>query len=264
MKLIATGLSGLLGLGLAGYYQDPPPGPRDGPPPPKAKGKKAPGDELRKTYELLRRIRGDAATVRGEERITEWTGRATSLYRRDLETRQQGDVRAARELGTAAHDLARAADHARNAARLDRPDPDLPPPDGEGPEDSGERTRRDLERAYERIRWLGSSSLDRKNQYYVDAARDLYSAARRDVEAGRDERGGELARAAEAMTHVPEHLAHADEAAVDRPGRRAEFGPPPEPKKKDRPKGRGLFDPPPDPKKESREARGRDLPPPLR
>jgi hypothetical protein len=29
------------------------------------------------------------------------------------------------------------------------------------------------------------------------------------VEAGRDERAGELARAAEAMTHVPEHLANA-------------------------------------------------------
>ncbi len=45
------------------------------------------------------------------------------------------------------------------------------------------------------------------SDFYVKAARDLYSAARRDLEAGRDERAGELARAAEAMTHVPEHLA---------------------------------------------------------
>ena len=34
----------------------------------------------------------------------------------------------AREYGAAAHDLARAVDHARNAALFDRPRPDLPPP----------------------------------------------------------------------------------------------------------------------------------------
>ena len=50
--------------------------------------------------------------------------------------------------------------------------------------------------------------------------------------AGREERAGELARAAEAMTHVPEHLANA--AGTDSTG----------------PETRGIFDPPsPDPKK---------------
>jgi hypothetical protein len=82
------------------------------------------------------------------------------------------------------------------------------------------------------------------------------------MEAGREERAGELARAAEAMTHVPEHLSN---VAASRPGgiqARPAFEPPsPEPKKKDRP--RGIFEPPPDPKGERSGPRGRSLPPPL-
>ena len=197
LKLIAMGLTSVLGLGLAGLFQEPPPPPGGGPPPPKAKGKKgAPGDELRKTYDLLRRVRSDTGSGRTEERIKDWTDRATDLYRRAIRTREQGDLRRTREIGTAAHDLARAVDHARNAARLDRPDPDLPPPpDGSGPEDIDDRTRRDLYRAYEHIRSAGAYGPEADAKFFLDAARDLYNAARRDVEAGRDERAGELARA---------------------------------------------------------------------
>jgi hypothetical protein len=264
LKLISMGLTSVLGLGLAGLFQDPPPPPGEGPPPPKAKGKKeAPGEELRKTYDLLRRVRSDTGSGRTEERITDWTDRATSLYRRAIRTREQGDVRRARELGIAAHDLARAVDHAHNAARYDRADPELPPPpDGFGPEDVGERTRRDLYRAYERIRSAGAFGPDADAKFYLDAARDLYNAARRDVEAGREERAGELARAAEAMTHVPEHLSNALAGGPGGPGARAEFDPPPhEPKKKDR--RRGVFAPPPDPTGERSGPRDRTLPPPL-
>jgi hypothetical protein len=262
LKLIATGLTTVLGIGLTGLFQEPPPPPGGGPPPPKAKAKAkkgAPGEELRKTYDLLRRVRSDAGTGRTEERINDWTDRATSLYRRAIRTREQGDLRSARELGTAAHDLARAIDHARNAARFDRPDPDVPPPpDGTGPEDIDERTRRDLYRAYERIRSAGEYGPGVDAKFYLDAARDLYNAARRDVEAGREERAGELARAAEAMTHVPEHLSN---AAPEGPGVGRVFGaPPPEPKKA---RLRGIFEPPPDPKGERSGPRSRSLPPPL-
>jgi hypothetical protein len=263
LKLIATGLTTMLGIGLAGLFQEAAPG--GAPPPPKAKGKKKgePGDELRKTYDLLRRARSDAGTGRTEERINDWTDRATSLYRRAIRTREQGDLRRARELGTAAHDLARAVDHARNAVRLDRPDPDLPPPpSGSGPEDIDERTHRDLYRAYERIRSAGEYGPGADAKFYLDAARDLYRAARRDVEAGREERAGELARAAEAMTHVPEHLSNAADGGPEGPGPRGVFDPPrPEPKKKDQP--RGVFDAPPDPKGARVGPRDRGLPPPL-
>ena len=207
-------------------------------PPPKAKtkGKKErPGEELRKTYDLLRRIRSDAGNGRAEERIGDWTDRATGLYRRAIRAGEQGDPRRAGEIGTAAHDLARAVDHARNAARLDRADPDLPPPpEGDGPEDIGESgPAASLNRAYDVSHPRGRADTARRPdaKFYLDAARDLYNAARRDVEAGRDERGGELARAAEAMTHVPEHLDNAGEPDGPRDGR------PPEPKKKDRPRG---------------------------
>ncbi len=40
LKLIAIGLTSVLGLGLAGLFQEPPPPTGGGPPPPKAKGKK--------------------------------------------------------------------------------------------------------------------------------------------------------------------------------------------------------------------------------
>ena len=70
----------------------------------------------------------------------------------------------------------RAVDHARNAARLDRPDPELPPPpDGSGPEDFDERTRNDLYRAYDRIRSAGTYGPEADAKFYLDAARDLYS-----------------------------------------------------------------------------------------
>jgi hypothetical protein len=217
-KLIATVSSVVVSLGLAAFLpgQPPPPG---GQPVPKAKGKgvgkkkaeREPGGELRKAYDLLRRLRADdGAAGRTEERLREWSNQAAGLYRDGLKAQSAGDMLVAREYGAAAHDLARAVDHARNASRFDRPDPDLPAPsDDFGLEDTRERALRDLRRAYERIGSLGSWQVAPSSDGYVKAARDLYNAARRDLEAGRDERGGELARASEAMTHVPEHLAQA-------------------------------------------------------
>jgi hypothetical protein len=262
IKLIAMGISSLVGIGLAGLFQPPPP-PRGDEPPPKAKVKKgAPGDELRKTYDLLRRIRAGTDAARTDERISDWTLRATRLYRQAIRSHEQGEPRRAREYSAAAHDLARAIDHAQNAARFDRPDPELPlPPDGIGPEDLSERTRRDLGHAYDRIQSARDFGVDPASRLYLDAARDLYNAARRDVEDGRDERGGELARAAEAMTHVPEHLSRAGDEGPDDRGPRIGLGPREEPKKKDR-----LLDPPPRGKSQPAGPRGRgdDLPPPLR
>ena len=78
------------------------------------------------------------------------------------------------------------------------------------------------------IGW-GRGEWPRIRTRYVKAARDLYTAARRDLEAGRDERAGELARAAEAMTHVPEHLAQIGDgfgAPLPRPAPRTAEGRP--------------------------------------
>ncbi len=271
IKLAATVSSVLVSLGLASMLPAQPP-PPDGPPVPKIKGKGAPkkkgerepGGDLRKAYDLLRRLRSDEGSAgRPEERIRDWTDRAAALYRDGLKAQTDADMPRARELGTAAHDLARAVNHARNASRFDRPDPDLPPPsDDFGLEDTRDRARRDLTRAYERLGWLGTGRWAPGSEFYIKAARDLYSAARRDLEAGRDERAGELARAAEAMTHVPEHLAQAGPARGEFDARPAPPPPPdgPEPKVK-RYERR---DPEPKAKRpEPRQTRDADLPPAL-
>jgi hypothetical protein len=249
LKLAAAASSVLISLGLAAFYP-PQPERSDGPPAPKTKGKgeakKKKGEagaqgDLRRAYDLLRRLRADDGSAgRPEERIRDWTERAATYYRDGVKAFNDGDAFLAHEYGAVAHDLARAADHARNAALFDRRDPDLPaPPEGFGPDDLGERVRRDLGRAYDRITESGNGEPAPGAGFYQKASRDLYSAARRDVEAGREERGGELARAAEAMTHVVEHLGHA-----------AGREPPPSP-------GR----PEPEPKRAGR--RESDLPPPL-
>ncbi len=260
-KLIATATSVLVSLGLAAFYPPPPPD-GDDPPPPKAKhkddhkaktkekekegGKKkdsppGPAGDLRRAHDLLRRLRADSGpTGRPEERLRDWTERAVKFYRDGVKAFKDGDERVAHENGAIAHDLARAVDHARNAARFDQPDPDLPPPpDGHGPGDAGDRVRRDLRHAYDRITDQGDD-LPAGSAFYAKAAKDLYRAARRDAEAGRNDRAGDLARAAEAMTHVTDHLGHLADGP-DRPERRAER---PEPRKKT-------------------ERRGDDLPPPL-
>ena len=266
VKLVAAVSSLLVSLGLAAFFPPQPPGP-DGPEPPKAKakgkeaakkkGEPGPRGDLTKAYDLLRRLRADDSTVgRSEERIRDWTERATKYYRDGLKALDAGDDFLAHEYGAIAHDLARAADHAHNAALFDRRDPDLPAPArGFDPEESGERVRRDLNHAYDRIAEIGQGEAAPGAAFYLKASRDLYTAARRDLEAGREERGGELARAAEAMTHVAEHLGHAADGPPEgrgrlgfRPGGRREPPPPP-----DRP----------EPREKRSDRRDTDLPPPL-
>jgi hypothetical protein len=230
-KILALATTSLLSMALAATM---PPEASDEPPPPKAKGKegRGPNGDLRKTYDLLRRLRADGRGAgRPEERLKDWTDRAIKLYRNAVKASEKGEEREARELGTAAHDLARAVDHVRNAASFDLDDDLPPPPDRDGREGEAERTRRDLRHAHERIvDFREAEGADAK--FYVDSSRDLYNAARRDAIAGRGERAGELARAAEALTHVPEHLAR---ALDDRPEPKGKRGKPEPKEKRDRP-----------------------------
>jgi hypothetical protein len=261
LKLVALGSSSLLGLVLSTVL---PAEPAQGPPePPKAKKKdNGPGDELKKTYDLLRRVRSDNRNVgRPEERLKDWTERATQLYRDALKANEKGDEHKAREFGVAAHDLARAVDHARNAATFDL-DNDLPsPPEIKGPEEEAEKTRRDLRHAYDRINDLKDDADGPEIAFYLDASKDLYNAARRDAVAGRGERAGELARAAEALTHVPEHLVRAKdpeprpEPRKDREKKEKKDRPEPKKEKKDRPE-------PPREKRDRPDAGG-EIPPPI-
>jgi hypothetical protein len=126
-----------------------------------------------------------------------------------------------------------------------------PPPEGPGPQGDEAQARRDLRHAYDRISELDDDA-GSEAKFYLDAARDLYNAARRDLQADRNERGGELAKAAEALTHVPEHLAHL-------------ASPEPEGPKAVQPKAKAKKGERPDPKakKGERPDDDDDLPPPL-
>lgn len=235
-KIAAIASSVLLSIGLAALAP-PPQGPGEPPPKGKAKGKEAakkkdhgPAGDLTKAYDLLRRLRADeTSNVRPEERIRDWTERASKYYRDGLKAFDDHDEFHAHEYGAVAHDLARAADHARKAALFDRRDPELPSPPAVEPGRPGDRNHHDLRRVHDRITEFTDRDLGAESGFYLKAARDLYNAARRDIEAGRHERGGELARAAEAMTHVAKHLGHADAG----PPEKREH---PEPKKKEKDK----------------------------
>jgi hypothetical protein len=266
LKLAAAAASVMVSLGLAAFFEPQPPQ-REGPPPPKAKAKakgkaeaKKKGEpgakgDLRRAYDLLRRLRAaDKSAGRLDERIRDWTERAVKYYRDGLKALDAGDEFHAHEYGAVAHDLARAADHARNAALFDHRDPDLPAPrDGFGLDETDGRDRRDLARAYERIAELRTGDLAPGVLFYVKESRDLYTAARRDLEAGRQERGGELARSADAMTHVAEHLGHVADGPPEgggRPGaprgvRREPMPPPDGPESNGKRAERGESDLPP-------------------
>jgi hypothetical protein len=93
----------------------------------------------------------------------------------------------------------------------------------------------DLRNAYDHIR----DQLDKHDdgedaKFYNEAARDLYNAARRDAEAGRNERAAELARAADALSHVNEHVARASGDRPDPP----DDGPEPKEKAKEKDKAK--------------------------
>jgi PDZ domain len=72
--------------------------------------------------------------------------------------------------------------------------------------DAESRARADLQSAYDKVRAARAKNSGADAKVYLDAARDLYNAARADVEGGRYERASELSKAAEALTLVPKHL----------------------------------------------------------
>ncbi len=113
-------------------------------------------------------------------------------YRDGLRALRDDNPQLAHEYGAIAHDLGRAIEHAECGV-YDRPDDDLPAPPRSGREGRGGEARKDLTKAYERLR-EGDDGRDAgpTAKYYRDAAGDLYRAARRDFEAGRTERAAEL------------------------------------------------------------------------
>ena len=236
LKLLGVGALGLLCLTLMGMMPASSQEPQEPPPPKKKelfskkkgeagkkgeaarkKGEEGPEGDLNRAYHLLRRLRADGQSAgNSEARIREWTDRAVDYYRNGLRALRDDNPQLAHEYGAIAHDLARAIEHARNAALYDRPDDDLPAPPQTRREGRDGEARKDLAKAYERLR-EGDDGSDAgpKAKYYRDAASELYRAARRDFDAGRIER---LRRAR------PRRRGHDPRCRAPRPRRRRPRG----------------------------------------
>jgi hypothetical protein len=223
---------------LIGGADAQPRGPKGGKGGPKAGPKEGPKkgkDDLRKAYDNLAEVsmlvgpRGRAGRETGD--LLE---QARDLYRRAVKADREDEPRRADELAAAAHDAARGLKHFMLA---DAGAAGLPPPP------SGERD--DLADLLQRVRYRLEDAEDGgpgAGRAFLEAARRAAAAAGR---AGRDEdyRAGELARAAEAWSHVGEHLRRAEETGRDEPP------PPPDRRERPRPPRRpGRDEPPPPPR----------------
>ncbi len=185
------------------------------PPGPKGRGPKGPEqgkDHLQKAYDDLTDVSVwmNVDRARPPRDTTKLFDRAKTLYRDAVKASREDEGPRAAELGLAAHDAARGLMHALRAdapAAVGLPAP--PPREDDELEALLRRTRDRLEDA-------GDADTRGPGREFLDAVRRLYDQARK---ADRDDgaRAIQWARAAEAWTHVGEHLDRADDRDVPRP-----------------------------------------------
>jgi hypothetical protein len=176
--------------------------------PKKDKGEKAPKkgkDDLRKAYDALTDVASwtETGRARPPRDLPPLIDQAKDLYREAVRAAREDEMWRAAELAKAAHDAARGLVHALRAdAPALRGIPAPPNRDSYELDDLLRRTR-------DRLEDIGALSPRGAGRTFLDAARRLYDQAR---QAGRDDtiRATQLARAAEAWTHVGEHLMQAD------------------------------------------------------
>ncbi len=205
---------------------------------PKKKAEKGPGkgkNDLQKAYDALTDLAAwtDAGRTRPPRELASLVEQARDIYRDAVRASREEEPRQADELAAAAHDAARGLVH---AFRADAPSiRGIPVPPLRDPYELDDLLRRTRDRL-EDTEALESRGTGRA---FSDAARRLYDRAR---QASRDDpvRALNFARAAEAWTHVGEHLAQADfrREAPPPPERRRERPLPPDERR----------DPPPPPR----------------
>ncbi|MGH7173885.1 MAG: hypothetical protein ACRELG_26705 [Gemmataceae bacterium] len=193
--------------------------------PRKGKGEKGPKkgkDHLSKAYEALTDVTAwtETGRARPPRDLAPLIDQAKDLYRDAVRAAGEEEPRRADELAAAAHDAARGLVHALRANAPAAKGIPVPP-------------RRDdfelddlLRRTDDRLQDFAEETPRGAGRAFLDAARRLYDQARR---AGRDDtaRALQQARAAEAWTHVGEHLSRAD----NRDGRRERPRPPRRPER---------------------------------
>lgn len=177
-------------------------------------------DHLRHAYDTLTEVALLLEHAEGPsaERAKPLFAEASELYRSALKAREDGQIERAGELGVAANDGGRGLRHLLRAtmkSNVDLP----PPPKADDHENAAEKARKDIQRAYDRASKAQGEGYEKQpGKDFRAASRETYNQARSAFEDEDYARAAELAKAAEAWTHVGEHLARAE--SNDRVGER--------------------------------------------
>jgi hypothetical protein len=187
--------------GLTSTAEAKPKGPKGG-----DKGPKKGKDHLQKAYDALTDVAAwtEGGRARPPRDLEPLIDQAKDLYRDAVRAAREDELERADELAAAAHDAARGLVHALRAdAPVARGVPAPPRRDNYELDDLLRRTR-------DRLEDFADLASRGRGRAFFDAARRLYDQANR---AGRDDsmRAIQLARAAEAWTHVGEHLLQAEQ-----------------------------------------------------
>lgn len=181
--------------------------------PPKAPKAPKPGHAARDLHKAYDKLIEVTALLRREPQppqTSQLLARAKELYWSGDAANRGGDVFRAGELSKAAHDAARGLHHLIRAT--------LPPPDdlsapSSGPDalyGPGDEAYRELLRARDRISLTAWQTMPAAGREFLDAARQVYEQSRAAYSVGDFAKAAELGRAAEAWTHVGEHMLRAE------------------------------------------------------
>jgi phage shock protein A len=219
------------------------------------RGPKGPGEKVTKdlqhAYDRLREVSWIlvADKVAAPPQSRELFDSAKELYRSAQQAFTAGDREGAGEMAKAAHDAARGLKHSLEAQQPPVAGLPAPPAQIGGPLDRFSadsslwiEARDLLQRAYDRIQ-IATDTADAgsASRLFLEASRRAYTTARRAYSDGDYSRATDLARAAEAWSHVGEHILKASGRQV----------------------ARGPLLPPPADRIPSRRPAGAEPPPPL-
>lgn len=195
-------------------------------PPRGPKGPEKVTKDLQHAYDRLREVSWLLVADKGAAppQSRELFDSAKELYRSAQQTFTSGDRESAGEMAKAAHDAARGLKHSLEAQQL--PVAGLPAPPAQfggqfdrfSVDDSLWSEARDLlQRAYDRIQ-IATEAADAggTSRMFLEASRRAYTSARRAYSDGDFSRATDLARAAEAWSHVGEHILKASGRQVAR------------------------------------------------
>jgi len=179
--------------------------------PPKPPKEGRPAHDLRKAYDKLSEVAALLRAEREPPQTAQLLLRAKELYRWAHDAFRGGESYRAHELAKAAHDAARGLHHLVLAALPPATDLPAPPAEWGGANQPLEHAYRELQRARDRIvAFEPATPATGAGREFFEACRQTYEQARQAYAAADYAKAAELGRAAEAWSHVGEHLGRAD------------------------------------------------------